>query len=169
MLSIQNDSDNEETGLKRVENFVEKNSKILSPNHYLILAEKSKYFFSFEDMNEESVQSKIEIGKTLIEVANLVEPGLSLLREKILMHQGTCLQIYISGILMSILYNNNLSPKDSNISWAFSEAESCFHQALKSARLEEAIDGSKRTSTTKIQESLNILDEMRDHYEEFSK
>ena len=106
--------------------------------------------------------------------------------EKILMHQGTCLQIYISGILMSILYNNNLSPKDSNISWAFREAESCFHQALKSARydstlmlllrtisffdrLEEAIDGSKRTSTTKIQESLNILDEMRDHYEEFSK
>ena len=40
--------------MKRVENFVEKNSKILSPNHYLILAQKSKYFFSFEDMNEGS-------------------------------------------------------------------------------------------------------------------
>ena len=102
------------------------------------------------------------------------------------MQQGTCLQIYISGLLMSIFYNNNLDQEDSDISRAFSEAEFCFQEALKCARyeewlvvtvmvfnylisiirLEEAIDGSKKTSTSKIQESLNILGEMKEHYEE---
>ena len=47
------ESENGETGLKRVENFVERNNKILSPNHYLILLEKSKYFFGSDDVNED--------------------------------------------------------------------------------------------------------------------
>ena len=51
-ISLEMESENGETGLKRVENFVERNNKILSPNHYLILLEKSKYFFSLDDMNE---------------------------------------------------------------------------------------------------------------------
>ena len=50
--SLQDDSDCKDRGLKRIESFVEKNSKILSSNHYLILAEKYKYFFSVEDMSE---------------------------------------------------------------------------------------------------------------------
>ena len=58
----------------------------------------------------------------------------SFLAENILMQQGTCLQIYISGLLMSILYNNNLTQEDSNISRAFIEAEFCFQEALKCAR-----------------------------------
>ena len=49
---MQDDLENKEKGLKKIESFVEKNSKIISPNHYLILAEKYKYFFSFEDMTE---------------------------------------------------------------------------------------------------------------------
>ena len=53
------------------------------------------------------------------------------------MQQGTCLQIYISGLLMSIFYNNNLDQEDSDISRAFSEAEFCFQEALKCARYEE--------------------------------
>ena len=40
---------------------------------------------------------------------------------------------------------------------------------LFNIRLEEAIDGSKKTSTSKIQESLNILGEMKEHYEENCK
>ena len=51
-ISLEMESENGDTGLKRVENFVERNNKILSPNHYLILLEKSKYFFSSDDMNE---------------------------------------------------------------------------------------------------------------------
>ena len=51
-VSLEMESENGQTGLKRVENFVERNNKILSPNHYLILLEKSKYFFSSDDMNE---------------------------------------------------------------------------------------------------------------------
>ena len=49
---MQDDLENKDKGLKRIEIFVEKNSKIISSNHYLILAEKYKYFFSFEDMSE---------------------------------------------------------------------------------------------------------------------
>ena len=95
---MQDDAENKDRGLKRIESFVEKNNKILSSNHYLILAEKYKYFFSFEDMSEgitsyksflyvyltfpDTVQSKIVIGKTLLEIANHLDPGLSLLRGK---------------------------------------------------------------------------------------
>ena len=44
--------------------------------------DEKSLFFGFCNcfLFKESVQSKIEIGKTLIEVADLVEPGLSLLR-----------------------------------------------------------------------------------------
>ena len=52
MKSLQDDSETKGRGLERIESFVEKNNKILSSNHYLILAEKYKYFFSFEDMSE---------------------------------------------------------------------------------------------------------------------
>ena len=49
---MQDDSENKDKGLKRIESFLEKNNKIISSNHYLVLAEKYKYFFSFEDMSE---------------------------------------------------------------------------------------------------------------------
>ena len=55
---MQDDSENKDKGLKRIESFLERNNKIISSNHYLLLAEKYKYFFSFEDMSE-GIDSKI--------------------------------------------------------------------------------------------------------------
>ena len=57
------------------------NSKgILSPNHFFILSEKLKYFFTSEDEGTD----KIEIGRSILKIADRLEPGLSVTKGELI-------------------------------------------------------------------------------------
>ena len=97
-LSIQEEDIEESEELNRYEAFKEKNKQILPDSHYLITSEKSKSFLQLDsfDTGNISVQvflffqailtvamlKKIEAGKDILKLADILEPGLSVHRGK---------------------------------------------------------------------------------------
>ena len=61
-----------------MDRLLDKSKGILSPNHFFILSEKLKYFFTCED----ECMEKIEIGRNLLKIVDRLEPGLSVTKGK---------------------------------------------------------------------------------------
>eukprot|EP00092_Neocalanus_flemingeri_P005603 GFUD01006035.1.p1 GENE.GFUD01006035.1~~GFUD01006035.1.p1 ORF type:complete len:489 (-),score=162.34 GFUD01006035.1:66-1532(-) len=163
LLSIQEEELQAEEGMSKLEAFTEKNKRILPANHYLITSEKAKFFLQFNATDSATTVTKIQAGKEILQLADSLEPGLSLHRESILIHLGTCLQILVGNEMMRIYSgaDDDETLSDQEIFAAFRDANICFKQALASAVLEEALDGSKKTATGKIRESLSMLEDMK--------
>jgi len=162
-LSIQEEDIEESEELNRYEAFKEKNKQILPDSHYLITSEKSKCFLQLDSFDTVAMLKKIEAGKDILKLADILEPGLSVHRESILIHLGTCIQILIGDQMMKIYANDDSEEilSDEYILESIHYAKHLFEMALKSSMLEEALDGSKKTSSGKIRESLKMLCEMK--------
>merc|ERR1712025_941631 len=125
------------------------------PNHSILLERKIRCFLSNTTSDE---IDKISLGRDILSVADVLEPGYSFVREKILLQLAIYLQEHIGMLLLQIiddpsddvLIKNIIKENDDLIK----EAKSFFCQALKSSKLEEALDGSKETSVKEIEECL---------------
>jgi len=136
LLSIQEEKVQEE-GNSKFEAVTEKNKRILPTNHYLMSSEKAKYFLQFDTTDTATALKKIQAGKEILQLADILEPGLSIHRESILIHLGTCLQILVGNEMMK-RYSTDESDDDETLSdqqifAALRDSNLCFKQALASA------------------------------------
>ncbi|XP_023325036.1 protein msta [Eurytemora carolleeae] len=148
---------------QRYRTFREQNKRILHPNHYLHTAERAKFFLQFSV--EESVEDtllKISAGKDMLELVDVLDPGLSIFRESLLVNLGTNLQLLLSDEIVrrqsSDTNTENLA--DTQVYAGFRDALFCFKEARKAAELEGC-----KSAMTSIDENISILEEMRQYFE----
>lgn len=88
--------------------------------------------------------------------------------EKILIQLGLSLQEFIGSLLVEYLMNEDpeeLKQQEILLLESFVETKKCFQTALSCSRLEDALDGSKETSTKELKQCQLILDEMQSHFD----
>jgi len=149
------------------EEFILRNAKILPKNHYLMTAERTKIFFKYTNQDVGKCLRKIEAGKELLTLTDILEPGLSAHRESILMNLGMSLQILLSHELVKrINMIDSEGLHDSQVYAAFRDAMFCFKEALRAAQLEEDDEFPQKDPTLMIKENLTTLEEMKQDFEQ---
>jgi len=118
-----------------------------------VLAEKAKYFLQFDSMDTVNLLKKVEAGKEILALTDILDPGLSLHRESLLIHIATTLQV-LAGDQMIKHYSGSSDEDDilpnEDVLGAIDDAVHYFKDALMSAKLEEALDGSKSATTALV-------------------
>ena len=83
LLGIQEDEVDGVCNWERWEIFWSRNRQVLAENHYLMTGEKTKLFLKFQTDNLERNLRKLEVGKGILALSDILEPGLSAHRGEI--------------------------------------------------------------------------------------
>ena len=95
LLGIQEDEVDGACHWERWESFWSRNRQVLAENHYLMTGEKTKLFLKFQTDNLERNLRKLEVGRRILALSDILEPGLSA-------HRG--------GIKIVTMFTNLSSP-----------------------------------------------------------
>eukprot|EP00095_Tigriopus_kingsejongensis_P012348 maker-scaffold198_size266703-snap-gene-0.25 protein:Tk12348 transcript:maker-scaffold198_size266703-snap-gene-0.25-mRNA-1 annotation:"hypothetical protein DAPPUDRAFT_194440" len=151
--------------------FILSNRSILHPNHYLMIACKDGLFnlktseaSRAIDISIADKLETVEMGLDLLKVADILEPGLTSTRGKLLFTLGTTLQEMLSQEVMNRMESPEHAELDErHIYSAFHDALFCFEEAKKIQRLNKTNQGKEVYST--IKSSMHVLRDMKKDFE----
>ncbi|XP_059095829.1 uncharacterized protein LOC131890495 isoform X2 [Tigriopus californicus] len=154
----------------KFKDFLRTNRDILHPNHYLMVACKESLFnLKTSDARalDISIADKLEavdLGLDLLKLVDILEPGLSEMRGKLLLTLGTTLQEMLSQEIMNRMESPDQAELDErHIYSAFHDALFCFEEAKKIQRLNKTAKGREVYST--IKSSIHVLKDMKRDFE----
>lgn len=168
------EDENCEDDYVNLKDFLLTNSSVLHPDHFLMTRAKEGLFAlmtgnssSSSSANGISVQEKLEcvrFGMDLLKLADLLEPGVSKLRGKLLLNIGANLQQMLAQEVQSRLSSQEHAELDEKqIYSAFRDALFCFEEAKRIQRMDKSSKGKETYSV--IKSSIHVLKEMKKDWE----
>jgi len=151
---------------ERYRAFRDENRRILCSNHYLQTAERAKFFLQFSsDASVEDTMQRVAAGRELLDLVDILDPGLSIFRESILVNLGTSLQLMLTEEIVRRQTEDDEFLEDAQVYAAFRDAQFCFKEARLAAVLSEDPDNPVNQPTASLDENLSILAEMREYFD----
>ncbi|XP_040568208.1 SET domain-containing protein SmydA-8 [Lepeophtheirus salmonis] len=149
-------------------NFLISNQFVLHPHHFLMISCKAKIFHCLGRENESStigdLIEKVKLGKELMAVAEILIPGITVSRGKLLLKLGNAFQLLVSRELMNrIECREELGLSEKQVFNTFFDSNYCYQEVLHI--LSSDMRKSARIVEKNVKEALNTLEQMRIDFE----